>query len=373
MKKIIICFLVFAALLYGSILQAQIISAGADTEFSIGAGTIVSADSLELTPDATFSISNNTLSKSNTVNNSTSVAHVNRVYQFSSATNSFAGSLKMYYNNTDINGLSENCLKFLTNDGSSWSIDNNSSVNTANHFILSSSVSGALKEISGGISFPDATTSANGATTFTYGNSVSLSAPSVGNALSFNGSTNYVSLSMVSGIPTSGSVTVEAWLNVSSSSNYLNWFNLGTSGGGYALYIKNNTIYVNNIGGTTWNTGVSITNGTWTHIAFSYDGSTEKLYKNGVMSATSSNGYSAASGGATIGYSAIGSSSGYFAGSIDEVRIWNTALTDSQISASMNSTISSGTSGLQAYFKFDETTGSSAADATGNGNTGTVN
>ena len=114
MKKIIICILVFAAGLYGSALQAQILSAGAGTEFSIGAGTTVSADSLELTPAASYSFSNNTLSKSNSVNNNTSINYINKVYQFSNTAASSSGALKMYYNNSQLKGLTARGLKLLS-------------------------------------------------------------------------------------------------------------------------------------------------------------------------------------------------------------------------------------------------------------------
>jgi hypothetical protein len=83
MKKIISLFLIFVVGLYGSKLQAQILSVGLGNEFDIGAGTIISLDSLELNPSATYSFSNNTLSKSNTVSNSTTITYINKVYQFS--------------------------------------------------------------------------------------------------------------------------------------------------------------------------------------------------------------------------------------------------------------------------------------------------
>ena len=159
MKKIIICFLVFASGLYGSMLQAQILSAGAGTEFSIGAGTKVSADSLELTPSATYSFSNNTLSKSNTVSNSTSINYINKVYQFSATAASYSGALKLYYNNSQLNGLAASGLKLLIHNGTSWSLDNNSSTNTVSNEVMNSSVTGvSLRELTAAACSPNSAT-----------------------------------------------------------------------------------------------------------------------------------------------------------------------------------------------------------------------
>jgi hypothetical protein len=58
---------------------------------------------------------------------------------------------------------------------------------------------------------------------------------------------------------------------------------------------------------------------------------------------------------------------------MDEVRIWNMARTQAQIQFSMNNRISSTTSGLVGYYKLDESSGTTATDATGHGYDGTVN
>ena len=166
MKKSIICFLVFAVGLFSSALQAQILSAGAGTEFSIGAGTIVSADSLELSPSATYSFSNNTISKSNAVSNSTSINYINKVYQFSATASPYSGVLKIYYNNSQLNGIAASGLKLLVHNGTSWSLDNNSSSNEASNVVLNNSVSVvSLKEITAAACSPntgDTTASACG-------------------------------------------------------------------------------------------------------------------------------------------------------------------------------------------------------------------
>ena len=71
---------------------------------------------------------------------------------------------------------------------------------------------------------------------------------------------------------------------------------------------------------------------TWTHLAVTYNGSTLTLYRNGVAVATSnvSGTLSPTTGTLQIGASQFGE---YFKGLIDEVRIYNRALSDTEIQA----------------------------------------
>jgi hypothetical protein len=62
----------------------------------------------------------------------------------------------------------------------------------------------------------------------------------------------------------------------------------------------------------------------------------------------------------------------YFDGAIDEVRIWSVGRNQAQIQDNMNSVIPENSAGLAAYYRFDEGTGTTAADATGNANNGTL-
>jgi hypothetical protein len=166
MKKIIRYLVIFIAVFCNSKLQAQILSVGVGNGFNIGAGTIVSLDSIELNPSATYSFSNNTFSKSNTVSNSTTITYINKVYQFSATSDPYSGVLKLYYNNNQLNGLTASGLKLLLFNGTSWSLDSNSSSITASNVVLNNSVTGvSLKEISAATCSPntgDTTASACG-------------------------------------------------------------------------------------------------------------------------------------------------------------------------------------------------------------------
>ncbi|MDP2037086.1 MAG: LamG-like jellyroll fold domain-containing protein [Ignavibacteria bacterium] len=213
-----------------------------------------------------------------------------------------------------------------------------------------------------------------------------------GNALNFDGINDYVNLS--SSINLSGSsFTLEAWFNATTNiaSSYSKRFvvSIGaTSGGsnqqvnillqgdGSQAYIKtgfygSDLVY-------NWSYDAN-----WHHVAFSYDASTNQgiLYLDGanVASQVFSNDLSG-SGAATIGTPAWNKGNEIFYGNIDEVRIWNTVRTATEISDNKNNiSLSSGTSGLAAYYHFDQGTAgsdnsgiSTLTDATSNSYNGTL-
>jgi len=103
--------------------------------------------------------------------------------------------------------------------------------------------------------------------------------------------------------------------------------------------------------------------GRWVHLAGTYDGSAWRLYRNGVLlgQQPSQFGPGVGNGGWAIG-SGGGSQTNFFGGGIDEVRLWNSARTQAQIQASMNSTLSGNEPGLKGYWRLDEGAGTTALD-----------
>ncbi|NUQ82419.1 MAG: T9SS type A sorting domain-containing protein [Bacteroidetes bacterium] len=105
----------------------------------------------------------------------------------------------------------------------------------------------------------------------------------------------------------------------------------------------------------------------WNHIAVTYNSGTATLYLNGVSKGT-------ASGGSTINspypilFGSFHSWGSYnLTGEIDDIRVFNTVRTPAQIASDMTS---SEPEGALAFWKFDEGSGDTVADASGNGNTG---
>lgn len=91
--------------------------------------------------------------------------------------------------------------------------------------------------------------------------------------------------------------------------------------------------------------------GQWTHVAGTYDGTNVKLYINSVL--VHQLPLNVTMGSGSTGLYVGGASGGYFKGIIDEVRLWNTTRTQSEIQASMNGTLAGTESGLMAYWPMD--------------------
>ncbi len=93
----------------------------------------------------------------------------------------------------------------------------------------------------------------------------------------------------------------------------------------------------------------------WTHIAFTYDGSNEKVYIGGIFDSnkTETRNISGSTNPMRISQ---GIATYRFNGTIDDVAIWNRSLTNAEINTSMNYGPSyvSNTNDLVAYWKFDE-------------------
>lgn len=182
-------------------------------------------------------------------------------------------------------------------------------------------------------SSPEPTTSAGTEQTL----SMNWTTGMFGNGLSFDGASNYVNISDSPSLnPTS--FTASAWIKpmgpISSYPSILSktnsFFTLQTCAEGEANGTSV-TFWINNQGnGNTCMSNTSIYYGNWYLVTLTYDGSTAKEYFNGQLmyqqsfSVTPSSSTSLTIGG----YPGIGNR---WNGTIDEVQIWNRALTASEI------------------------------------------
>nr|WP_223267118.1 VCBS domain-containing protein [Chlorobium phaeovibrioides] len=131
-------------------------------------------------------------------------------------------------------------------------------------------------------------------------------------------------------------------------------------------------------GGAYFDTGDVLVVGQWTHIAATYDASTDTahIYINGVeVSCTDNNHDTDAVLKSTGSYYELarrGDNSFYMNGDIAEFRIWNDVRTAAEVSGSMNGALQGTEAGLVALWKLDEGSGTTLADATANKFNGTA-
>lgn len=113
--------------------------------------------------------------------------------------------------------------------------------------------------------------------------------------------------------------------------------------------------------------GPTITDNRWHHVAVTYDGTTARLYVDGAAAGSTDMG-----GPMTTNprWLRIGSSwdNWQLRAGVDEVRIWNYACTQVEIRASMFGELQGTEAGLTGYWKFNEGSGTTAFDTTGNHN-----
>ncbi|MGW0811447.1 LamG-like jellyroll fold domain-containing protein, partial [Nonomuraea sp. NPDC002799] len=166
-----------------------------------------------------------------------------------------------------------------------------------------------------------------------------------GGALSFNGSNAYVSVPDSASLRLTTGMTLEAWLNPATAGGYRTaLIKQHASGLAYALWANadNNRPYTEIA--TTTDQGLSGTASlplnTWTHLTATYDGTTLRLFTNGTQTASK-----AVTGTLRTDTQAlrIGGSSlwgEHFNGLIDDVRVYNRALTPTEIQNDMNAPVS---------------------------------
>ena len=166
-----------------------------------------------------------------------------------------------------------------------------------------------------------------------------------GSALSFNGTSNLVNVNDAPTLDLTTAMTLEAWVypTISSGSRPV-VFKETTGGLAYALYANDSAlrpaVYINTGGSDIIVRGrSSLPLNTWTHLSATYDGTTLILYVNGIPTngASATGTISVSAGLLRIGGSTV--SAQYFRGRIDEVRIYNRALAQSEILLDMNTPI----------------------------------
>jgi hypothetical protein len=194
--------------------------------------------------------------------------------------------------------------------------------------------------------------------------------------MSFDGVDDVVEIPTPSFNSSLNNLTLEVWVNLNSlqaSQRILDqWGALGI----YTLRVENNGTATMSLNLDGMSSGGYLeyaipTNdvGQWVHVAATYDGASLNLYRNGVlMNTTPTTGDPSASYQGNSLRIGSNPSNQALGGMIDEVRIWNTALSQQEIQQYMNCSPTGNESGLVGYWDFEEGTGGTAYDQTSNGN-----
>lgn len=191
-----------------------------------------------------------------------------------------------------------------------------------------------------------------------------------GNALQFDGTNDYVqstSLPAVFSNISTNDFTIEAWVYpqgsvfsrfVFAQQSTTNVVSLGTSVTNtiYFYVVKNGTTYSVQTSGTT-------PINQWSHVAAVWVAATNStlVYINGILQTTTAGGSTSTgtSNMMTIG-TRTGAGTQYFNGAMDELRIWNVARAQCNITANMNSSLAGNETNLEVLYKFNQGTAGAA-------------
>jgi hypothetical protein len=202
-------------------------------------------------------------------------------------------------------------------------------------------------------------------------------------ALDLDGINDYVSTPIDADLQAMPSTTWSGWIKPTGVSGWQIIFGMEDGGWDRMLTIENGGLGLS-MGHTTgrWQTGASVNPGVWQHVVAVYDNGSMKFYLNGVQyTSSTSEGSHSSSGTFTIGANQNGGGN-FYKGLIDDVALWNEALTAAEITAlynagsGLNAAVNSGnytsSSNLLGYWRMNEGTGSTLTDGSGNSNSGTL-
>lgn len=165
-----------------------------------------------------------------------------------------------------------------------------------------------------------------------------------GAALNFDGASNLVAVKSSPSLSLSQAMTLEAWVYPTATQS--GWRTLLQKSDSYFLHASGSNalqpeggVVYNNVGAQVASSAAIAVN-VWTHVALTYDGSNLHLYLNGALVSSLAQTGAIGSNANDLYIGGNNPYGEYFRGLIDEVRIYNRALTVSEIQSDMQMPVS---------------------------------
>jgi len=204
-----------------------------------------------------------------------------------------------------------------------------------------------------------------------------------GKALNFDGSASYVDVGNRSNLKQTGDFTVSAWVfrTTQTYPTLIGWDASYLTNAYYLVYYTtDNSWHTQTGGGSSVTIGGNTTSDTWHYLTVVFDKTNSKvrLYLDGSLDTATDKSISISYSDATdfqIGKNVAGGTQNW-KGSIDDVRIYNRALSATEVAALYRAgevtRKVANNQGLVGYWSFNEGNGTVAGDSSGNGNNGTL-
>ncbi|MCK4348653.1 MAG: LamG domain-containing protein, partial [Thermoplasmatales archaeon] len=153
----------------------------------------------------------------------------------------------------------------------------------------------------------------------------------IGSALDFDGIDDYVEVPDSASLDITEEITIEAWVKPDSVSGY---HAILDKAGSYIFLTHNDELffYLHNPDGFKKSSGLNLETGVWQHVAITFDRNNLRFYKNGTSYTPTEWPHSISSSNNAV---RIGTDNWneFFNGIIDEVKIYNRALSAEEIMA----------------------------------------
>ncbi len=168
------------------------------------------------------------------------------------------------------------------------------------------------------------------------------------------------------------SFSTEVWVKTAAVGLYGGEVVSNGNNWGIRILTDGNVRFFFHLGNGVWRnletTGLNLKDNNWHALAVTKDSANVKIYLDGVLKQTFANTEAISytlSPNIVLGRHGSGDNRFNLTGSVDDLRLWNTVRTASDISTNYNKELTLPQTGLVGYWKFNDNSGTAAVDATG--------